>query len=408
MAETLTITALGHGGDGVAETADGRVFVPYALPGETIEVERAGKPPRIVGISQASPDRVEPLCRHFGACGGCGLQHMERGAYLAWKRQVVIDAFALRGIGADVEPIVPIAEGTRRRAVLSAATTPQGFVLGFNRRGTNDIVPIAECPVLVPAIAGRLDTLTRLSKILCDRRRPLRLTIVAADNGLDIAVQGARRVGRPELEALGAMAADPSLARLTVDNNRIFLNRQPEIRSGDTLLLPEPGGFLQAALPAEEAMAAVVLDHVGKATPVLDLFAGAGTFALRLARNAPVTAVEGDVALILAITTAANRTKHLKPVTTRKRDLFRNPMAPIELNPFGALVFDPPAGGAKAQVDQIAASKVAKVVAVSCNPATLARDARVLIDGGYRLVRVAPVDQFLFSAEIECVATFER
>jgi 23S rRNA (uracil1939-C5)-methyltransferase len=408
VAETVDIIALGHGGDGIAETADGRVFVPWTLPGETVEIDRATRPVSLLGLKTASPDRIDPICRHFGICGGCALQHMERGAYLAWKRQVVADAIAQRGIETEVEPVMPIAEGTRRRAILSAATTPQGFVLGFNRRGTNEIVPIAECPVLVPAIASRLDTLARISKILVDRRRPLRIIVVAADNGLDIAIQGARRVGRPELEALGVLAVDPSLARLTVDNNRIFLNRQPEIRAGDTLLLPEPAGFLQAAMPAEEALAAAVLDHVGGASPVLDLFAGVGTFALRLARRAPVTAVEGDAALRAAITAAANRSKGLKPITTRKRDLFRNPMATIELDAFAAIVFDPPASGARAQVDQIAQSNVPRVAAVSCNPATLARDARLLIDGGYRLTRVRPVDQFLFSAEIEVVAAFER
>jgi 23S rRNA (uracil1939-C5)-methyltransferase len=382
--------------------------VPFALPGETVEINPATRPATLLGVKEPSPERVEPTCRHFGICGGCALQHMERGSYLAWKRQVVADAFAQRGIEIDVEPIVPIAEGTRRRAIFSAATTAQGFVLGFNRRGSNDIVPISECPVLVPAIAGRLGTFARIGKTLVDRRRPLRITVVAADNGLDIAVHGARKPGRAEYETLGQLGADASIARLTVDNSRIFLNRQPEIRAGDTLLLPEPAGFLQAALPAEEALASAVLDHIGEASPVLDLFAGAGTFALRLARRSPVTAVEGDAALLAAITAAANRSNGLKAITTRKRDLFRNPMAPIELNAFAAIVFDPPASGAKTQVDQIALSKVPKLAAVSCNPATLARDARVLIDGGYRLLRVHPVDQFLFSAEIEVVATFER
>jgi 23S rRNA (uracil1939-C5)-methyltransferase len=408
VAETVDIIALGHGGDGIVETADGRLFVPYTLPGETVEIDRATRPATLLGVKTPSPERVDPLCRHFGICGGCALQHMERGAYLAWKRQVVADAFAQRGIEIDVEPIVPIAEGTRRRAVFSAATTTQGFVLGFNRRGSNEIVAIGECPVLVPAIAGRLETFARIGRTLADRRRPLRITVVAADNGLDIAVHGARKLGRAEYETLGGLGGDASIARLTVDGNQIFLNRQPEIRAGDTLLLPEPAGFLQAALPAEEALAAAVLDHVGGASPVLDLFAGAGTFALRLARRAPVTAVEGDAALLAAITAAANRSRGLKPVTTRKRDLFRNPMAPVELDAFAAVVFDPPASGAKAQVDQMALSKVPKIAAVSCNPATLARDARVLIDGGYRLTRVRPVDQFLFSAEIEVVATFER
>ncbi len=409
MTEMVDIIALGHSGDGIAETADGRLFVPYTLPGETVEIDRGSRPASLLAVTAPSAERVDPPCRHFGICGGCALQHMERGAYLAFKRQLVADAFAQRGIEVEVAPIVPIATCTRRRAIFSAATTAEGFVLGFNRRGSNEIVPIVECPIMVPAIAGRLGLLSKIARTLVDRRRPLRITVVAADNGLDIAVQGARKPGRAEFETLGALGGgDTSIARLTVDGNRIFFNHQPEVRAGDAMLLPEPAGFLQAAAPAEEALAAAVLDHVGKAVPVLDLFAGVGTFSLRLAQRAPVTAVEGDAALLAAITAAANRSHGLKAVTVRKRDLFRNPMVPLELNPFGAVVFDPPASGAKAQVDQIALSKVPKVVAVSCNPATLARDARVLIDGGYRLTRVVPVDQFLFSAEIEAVATFER
>jgi 23S rRNA (uracil1939-C5)-methyltransferase len=155
-------------------------------------------------------------------------------------------------------------------------------------------------------------------------------------------------------------------------------------------------------------MAEAMLAHVGDARPVADLFCGAGTFTLRLARRAAVTAVEGDAALLAALDMGVRHARGLKPVTVRKRDLFRNPLAAAELNGFGAVVFDPPAAGAKAQAEALAAAKVPKVVAVSCNPATLARDARILTDGGYRLTRVLPVDQFLFSAEVEAVATFER
>jgi 23S rRNA (uracil1939-C5)-methyltransferase len=210
------------------------------------------------------------------------------------------------------------------------------------------------------------------------------------------------------LAALGAFGADQALARLTVDGSEIFLNRRPEIHSGEALLLPVPGGFLQAAASAEAALAGAVLNHVGNAAPVVDLFAGVGTFSLRLARRAALTAVEGNNDLLAAIEAAAHRTQRLKPVTIRKRDLFRNPLAPVELDHFEAGVFDPPAAGAKAQAEAIAGSRVPKVAAVSCNPATLARDAEILLKGGYRLVRVLPVDQFLFSAEIEVVATFER
>ncbi len=186
------------------------------------------------------------------------------------------------------------------------------------------------------------------------------------------------------------------------------MNRRPEIDVGGAALSPSAGGFLQASAAAEAAMAEAVLRHVGDARPVLDLFAGCGTFSLRLARNTPVTAVEGDAALLAALDLSVRRSRGLKPITTRRRDLFRNPMSPTELAAFAAVVFDPPAAGAKAQAEALAQSRVQRIAAVSCNPATLARDARILLDGGYRLERVLPVDQFLFSPEIEVVATFSR
>lgn len=408
VVDTAKITDLGHGGDGIAETDDGRVYVPFTLPGETVDIERTGGRGRPLKILVASPHRTDPICRHFGTCGGCALQHMARSEYLAWKRNVVVESFAQRGIDANVEPTVAIAAHSRRRAVFSIVKTAKSVVLGFHRKGANEIISVDECPVLVPAIVDKLNTLEKIGSLVLKTGRPARMIVVAADNGIDIAVDGARRIGRAELERLGGLAADAALARLTVNGSTIFVNRQPEILAGGANLHPIPGGFLQAAAPAETALAEVVVDHVGDARSVVDLFAGIGTFTLRLARRAPVTAVDGSGELLAAIDAANHHTQGLKPVTTRKRDLFQNPLAPIELDAFGAIVFDPPAAGAKAQVEAIAASAVPKVIAVSCNPATLARDARILMDSGYRLVRALPVDQFLFSAEIEIVATFER
>jgi 23S rRNA (uracil1939-C5)-methyltransferase len=333
---------------------------------------------------------------------------MARPAYLAWKRQVVADCLSRRGIAVNVEPVVAIGEHMRRRAVFSAVATGKGIVLGFHYRGSYRIVPVGECPVLAPAIVDKLGRLTEIADGVLRPGKPARIVVLAADNGLDIAVDGAARLGRPELERLGTFASDADLARLTVDGTQLFLNRQPEIRADGLSLLPAPGGFVQAAAPAEATLAAVVIDHVGDASPVADLFAGIGTFTLRLARRAEVTAVEGSAELLDAIGSAWNATPGLKAVTMRRRDLFHNPLAAPELSKFGAVVFDPPAAGARAQAEAIAASQVPKVVAVSCNPATLARDARILIDGGYRPVRVLPIDQFLFSAEIEVVATFEK
>ena len=404
----MQIATLGHAGDGIAETGEGRVFVPFTLPEEIVVIERSGNRGRLLGVEQASPLRVTPVCRHFGTCGGCALQHLERDAYLAWKRDIVAKSFALAGIAVEVEPIVPIATGTRRRAVFSAVKTARGVILGFQRRGTNDIIAVEECPVLVPAIASRLGTLREIAAVAVKPRRMARIAVVAADNGLDIAVSDGGRLDEDGLAALGRLAGDASLARLTVDGREVFMNRRPEIDVGGSALLPPAGGFLQASAAAEAAMAEAVLSHVGDARPVLDLFAGCGTFSLRLARNAPVTAVEGDAALLAALELAARRSQGLKAVTTRRRDLFRNPMAPNELAAFSAVVFDPPAAGAKAQAEALAQSSVERVAAVSCNPATLARDARILLDGGYRLERVLPVDQFLFSPEIEVVANFSR
>jgi 23S rRNA (uracil1939-C5)-methyltransferase len=233
--------------------------------------------------------------------------------------------------------------------------------------------------------------------------------VTEAGNGLDIAVDGAGKLDRGKLEAFGRAANDPAIARLTVDGAELVHARQPEISLGaDAALRPAAGGFLQAAASAEAALAAAVLAHVGDAAPVADLFCGIGTFTLPLARRAAVTAVEGDATLIAALEDAVRHARGLKPVTTRRRDLFVNPPGAAELDRFAAVVFDPPAAGAKALAANLAASKVRRIAAVSCNPATLARDARILIDGGYRLVRVTPVDQFLFSAEIEVVAAFER
>jgi 23S rRNA (uracil1939-C5)-methyltransferase len=408
VAETVTITSLGHGGDGIAEVDGERLFVPYTLAGETVEIERTPQRARLVSVLTASQDRVPPVCRHFGVCGNCALEHMAAPAYRVWKREQVVAAFAQRGIDVAVEPLVPIGLGSRRRAIFSAIRAAKGTILGFHARGSEEIVAIEECPVLAPGIVARLPAIRTIANSVLKRWKPARVTVLLADNGLDIAITGAGKPDQKALEQLGAFGTDQSLARLTVDGVEVFRNRQPEIGADRVALLPIPGGFVQAAKAAEAALADAVLAHVGDAAPVADLFAGIGTFAFRLAKRAAVTAVEADAPLVAALEAAARKATGIKRVTARRRDLFTNPMSATELDAFGAVVFDPPAAGAKAQAEAIAQSKVAKIVAVSCNPATLARDARILIDGGYRLIRVLPVDQFLFSAEIEAVATFGR
>ena len=292
MAETVAITALGHGGDGVAESG-GRVFVPYTLPGETVEIERAGERGTLTRVVSASPDRVGPLCPNFQKCGTCALEHMARPAYLAWKREQVIQAFAQRGIETEVEPIVPIARGSRRRAVFSAIRTTKGTVFGFHARHSDEIVPITECPVLTPAIVAKIPTFAAIANIALKRWKPARVTVLSADNGFDVSMTGAGKPDRAMLERLGSFATDLSLARVTIDGVEVFRNRQPEIAAGPAVLFPTPGGFVQAAKAAEAALAEAIVGHIGEAGPVADLFAGIGTFTFRLAAKAPVTARRG-------------------------------------------------------------------------------------------------------------------
>ena len=408
MAETARIARIGHGGDGVADIDGARVFVPMTLPSELVEIERDGERGRLVRVIEASPDRVAPPCPNFGTCGICALEHMAMPAYLTWKHEQVVAALAQRGIEAPVLPMVPIGLASRRRAIFSAIRNAKGVVLGFHARASDTIVNIETCAVLVPAIVDRLALIREAASIVLAPYKQARVTVLAADNGLDIAISGGGKADARALERLARLATDATIARLTVEGVEVFHSRQPEIAAGPAVLLPVAGGFTQAAKAAEASLAEAVLMHVGSAVPVADLFAGIGTFTFRLAARAAVTAVEGDAALVAAIEAAARRAKGVKRVTAKRRDLFQNPLAPAELNEFRAVVFDPPAAGAKAQAEMLARSKVPVIAAVSCNPATLARDARILIDGGYRLTQVLPVDQFLFSAEIEAVASFTR
>lgn len=410
MLERLVIDRLGHEGDGIAETATRRIFVAGALPGETVSAEVEGETGRLVEILTASAERVAPLPGHDPDCGCCPMQHLASGPYLAWKHGLVVEALRQRGIEGPVDPIVPIGLGTRRRAVFTALRGPAGTVVGYNRRGTHTVHSAAGCPVLVPAIARRLTALEALAGRILAASKRARMTVAATDGGLDVAIEDSgRKLTLADREALGRLGEDGAIARLTVDREEVFLARAPEIAIGGASLFPAAGGFLQAAAPAEAAMVEAVLALAGASKkPMADLFAGIGTFTLRLAGKSPVTAVEHDRALLAALDRSVRHARGLKKITALRRDLFRDPLTAKELEAFGTVVFDPPRAGAKAVAEALALSKVERVVAVSCNPATFARDARILIDGGYRLVRVQPVDQFLWSGHVELVAGFIR
>ena len=411
MVERLVIERLGHRGDGVVETPAGPLYVPYVLPGETVEVEPVpGHPDRrhALRVEVESPERIAPVCPHFGVCGGCALQHWETARYRAWKRGLVVAALAQAGIEAPVDDLIDAHGAGRRRAVFHARRgTHDVLQVGFAAYRAHHVVPIDRCPVLAPELAGAIEAAWALAEALGPQRKPLDIQVTASEPGLDVDVRGSGPLPPALTTPLAGLAQTHRLARLTRHGELIVQRAQPTVRVGRARVALPPGTFLQATAQGEETLARLVVSHVGEAAVIADLFAGVGPFALRLAERARVHAVDNDAAAIAALR-QASAVPGFKPIETEVRDLFRRPLLPPELARFDAVVFDPPRQGAEKQARALADSKVPLVVAVSCNPATFARDARLLVVGGYRLVSVTPVDQFRYSAHVEIVARFGR
>ncbi len=404
----LEISELGHRGDGIAQTPGGPIYVAGALPGETVLAKVKNGRGTLVQILTRSADRIPPVCTHSSASGSCSMQHLAEAPYLNWKKGIVETALSSAGITLPVADTVPATEGGRRRAVLTTGRKGREIVLGYFGRSSHDLVDASGCAVLAPEIEQALPGLKALAAPIMPRKGDMRVIVLQTTTGLDVAIEKADKAYDRKIPALSQKTVELDLARLSVNGEVLLEVRPPLLDMGGTGLVPPPGGFTQATLAAEEALSELVVAGVGKAKTVADLFSGVGTFALRLARAANVHAVEGDSAAIAALDRSLRKPQGLKKVTFEKRDLFRRPLVPEELEPFAAVVFDPPRAGAQAQAEMLAKSKVKTIVAVSCNPATLARDLRTLIDGGYALHSVTPVDQFHFSPHIEVVAVLKR
>ncbi len=412
MVERLAITRLGSRGDGVADTEVGSVYVPYALPGETTEVEPwPGHPDRrrLAKVDIASPDRITPICPHFGICGGCALQHLATARYRDWKRALVVAALQRAGLDAPVDDLIDAHGEGRRRAVFHARRSARDVLeVGFAALRAHHVVAIDRCPILAPALTGAIETAWDIAEVLASTRKPLDIQVTATDVGLDVDVRGSGPLTAPKTMALARVADRRDLARLTRHGEIVAQRTPPTLTVGPAEVVLPAGAFLQATSTGEAILAQRVVAYCESAAIVADLFCGVGPFALRLAERAKVTAVDNDEDASAALRRAAAGTPGLKPVAIQLRDLSRRPLGQAELKRFDAVVFDPPRQGAEAQARELAASTVPTVVAVSCNPTTFARDARILLDGGYRLMQVVPVDQFLFSAHVEVVANFKK
>ena len=412
MAERLTIDRIGHRGDGVVDTSDGPVFVPYALPGETVEVEPVPDHPdrrHFLRVEQPSPDRIAPLCPHFGVCGGCAAQHWSQAPYRAWKRNLIIEALNQAGIDVPVGELIDAHGEGRRRVVLHARRGTHDLLqVGFAALRAHEIVKIDQCPILAPALNGAIAAASDIAEALKEARKPLDIQITATDSGLDVDVRGSGALNARRTAQLAALAEKHRLARLTRHGELVIQRVPPTIRLGPATVTLPPGAFLQATAEGEAALARLMNDATTKAKAIADLFCGVGPFALRLAERARITAADSDAGAVAALVKAAGTASGLKPIDAQARDLFRRPFTAKELSQFDAVIFDPPRQGAQAQALELAASKVPTVVAVSCNPATFARDARILVDAGYRLTQVTPVDQFRYSAHVELLGVFTR
>ena len=412
MVERLLIARIGHRGDGIAETPAGPLYVPYTLPGETAEVESwPGHPDRrhLVKIDAASPERIVPVCPHFGVCGGCAVQHWETTRYRAWKHDLVVAALRQAGLDPPVDDSVDGHGEGRRRAVFHARRGTRDILeVGFSTLRAHRVVAIDRCPILAPTLDGALKAAWDLAEALQAVGKPLDIQATATDTGLDIDVRGSGALTAARSAELARVAERHRLARLTRHGELIAQRAAPTITMGGARVALPPGAFLQATAVGEGELAKLVLQHSGEAKAVADLFAGIGPFALRLAERARVTAADSDADAIAALQRAASSTPQLKPIEARVRDLFRRPYVAAELKPFECVVFDPPRQGAQAQARELATAAVPVVVAVSCNPATFARDAAILVAGNHRLTRVTPIDQFRYSAHVEIVALLEK
>ncbi len=408
MMNSLKIERIGAQGDGVASGEKGPVFVPFTLPGERVNIAVNGSEGTAMSVLEPSPDRIDPACKHFEQCGGCALQHWAPQPYLEWKRQIVREALASKGIEADVKPTIACQPRERRRVTFTARKVHDKITIGFNAARSHDIVEIEECPVSMPSLIAALPALKRLATILITKNDPARLSVTQTDSGLDISVDG---VPAPQGEARKRASEYTILnkwTRLSVAGEIIVEPRKPVLSFGKVPVFLAPGGFLQAVHHVEEAMAALVSAHMAKSKKVADLFAGAGSFTFRVAEKSAVHAVESDAGSVAALDHAWKNVQGLKPISTEKRDLYRRPLIPFELKAYDGVVFDPPRAGAEAQCTVLAKTAIKRIAAISCNPITLARDLRILIDGGYKLVSVTPFDQFLWSPHVEVVALLER
>ncbi|ENN95168.1 class I SAM-dependent RNA methyltransferase [Bartonella vinsonii] len=408
MNGNVIIDHMGMNGHGIVKTLHGLVYVPFTLPGECAEITVHGKYATLKALKGKSPERIDALCRHFGECGGCALQHWHPEVYREWKRQLVFDALKEYRLDVVVSPLIECKPYSRRRMTLTASMTPQGLRVGFNRHFSHEIVVLEECPVSRPELISKLDDIRILCACLSNYAKRFHITITLVENGFDVALSGCAVHNESIRQKMVHIALSCGITRLSVEGEVLIEQEKPLIYFGDVCVEFPAGGFLQATFEAENMMGDIILTHLKKAKNALDLFSGVGTFTLRMAKKMNVHAVENDERALANLDSAARFATGLKTVTCEKRDLFRRPLSVKELECFECVVFDPPRAGAEQQVRELAKTTISRVVAISCNPITFARDLSLLVAGDYTIEKIIPIDQFLWSPHVEIVALLSK
>jgi len=395
------VASLTHHGQG--RLADG-TLVPRVLPCEVLEP----RPDGTWRIVKPSEDRVAPPCPHFNACGGCAMQHASDVLVACWKGGIVLKALEGQGIEGEVARVLTSPPNSRRRARLAARRLKKGALLGFHARASDTVIDNPHCRILTPALMALRPALLDLAQMAAPRSREIGLLLTDGPVGADVVVEGARELDLALRQDAPAWAARAGVARLTWNGELVAQREGPWQPMGRARVVPPPGAFLQATREGEAALVTLVQEATRGAGRIVDLFSGVGTFTLPLAERAEVHAVEGEAAMIQALQAGWRSAPGLHRVTTEARDLFRRPLDPVELRRFDAAVIDPPRAGAEAQVADLARAGVPVVAYVSCNPASFARDAKVLLAAGYRMDPITVVDQFRWSTHVELATRFSR
>lgn len=388
---------------GSGQLADG-TLLERVLPGEEVEPQPDGTAKVITPV----PSRIKPVCSHFKSCGGCVMQHATDAFVADWKTSIVERALHARGLPFPFRNLHTSPAQSRRRARFSARRTKKGAMVGFHGKASDVLIDVPNCQLLLPSIMKGFPAYEALTLIAASRKSEINLTVTDTAGGLDVLVETEKQLDGGLRIELAGLAEIHNLARLAWNDETVVTRHAPNQQFGAALVAPPAGSFLQATREGEKALVSAVLETVQGAKNVVDLFSGAGTFALSIAEHAQVHAVEGGAEMLACLDRGWRHATGLKAVTTENRDLFRRPLEPDELRRFEVAVLDPPRAGAEAQIATLATSELSKVTMVSCNPVTFARDAAVLRDAGFEMTWIDVVDQFRWSSHVELVAAFTR